>query len=193
MKSNHYLMTLAAVLCCAMTTTIFTACNSDDDNDNNHTKDAPATAEMECEIYTTPETIESFDFYLTYYDENGKEKTEKIVWAGNVNDDGYQTWTKRLSTKLPATLGAFCEIKAKPETDLEGQYYITSGYQIGFRSRSASGKIINEYNPVPYGSKNHNKKGMLEDALNQYGKFLNFIYKYDSNGIGLGASKWANK
>ena len=183
------LMTLAAVLCCAMTTTMLTACGDDDDN-NNSPKDEPAKAEMECEVYTSSETLEALDFYFTYYDESGNVKTEKITWSDNVNDEGYLTWKKKVSAKLPATLGALCEMKAKDGIDLDGQYTITHGYKIGFKSLAASGKTISEYNPEAFTITSRNKQGKLVDFLNEGGKFLNILYKYDSNGKGAGSGTW---
>ena len=186
------MMTLAAVLCCAMTTTVFTACSSSDDDDNTKKpdQDAPATGVMECTLYTNDESLASFDFFVKYYDDNGLMQSEKVAWDNQLNNQGLRTWTKKVVAKLPATLGILFEIKAKDGIDLEGQYRLTSGYNVTFASYTASGKIIDSYTPASSFESIQNRKGMLEEALKDLSNHLNIIYKYDSNGKGAGTSKW---
>ena len=137
------MMTLAAVLCCAMTTTVFTACGSDDDdNDNKKPVDAPTSGVMDCTLYTTDESLASFDYYVKYYDESGKIQSEKVVWSDQTNQQGKRTWTKKVVAKLPATLGILFEIKAKDGLDPNGQYILSRGYDITFTSKTASGNRI---------------------------------------------------
>ena len=186
------LMTLAAVLCCAMTTTVFTACGSDDDDNNKKPEDAPASGVMECVLYTTDESLASFDFYVKYYDENGQIQSEKVAWSDQTNKDGLRTWTKKVVAKLPATLGALFEIKAKDGLDPDGQYILARGFNITFASFTASGNVIDTYTPMGYYASSRNKKGMLEDFIREEGRPLNIIYKYDINGIGAGTSQWVN-
>lgn len=62
---------MATAAMALMTTTIFTACSSDDGNNNNKKPvDPPTSGEMECKLYTTDESLASFDFYVKYYDES---------------------------------------------------------------------------------------------------------------------------
>lgn len=73
------LMATAAMALMTMTT-VFTACSSDDgDNNNKKPVDPPTSGEMECKLYTTDESLASFDFYVKYYDESGNIQSEKLV------------------------------------------------------------------------------------------------------------------
>ena len=185
------MMTLAAVLFCAMTTTVFTACGSDDDdNDNKKPVDAPTSGVMDCTLYTTDESLASFDYYVKYYDESGKIQSEKVVWSDQTNQQGKRTWTKKVVAKLPATLGILFEIKAKDGLDPNGQYILSRGYKIEFMSLTASGKTIDTYIPIAFDETSRNKAGMLEEMLEEKGRPLDIIYKYDVNGKGTGTSKW---
>jgi hypothetical protein len=187
------LMTLAAVLCCAMTTTIFTACSSDDgDNNNKKPVDPPTSGEMECKLYTTDESLASFDFYVKYYDESGNIQSEKLVWTDQTNLDDVivRVWTKKVVAKLPATLGILFEIKAKDGLDPNGQYILSRGYDITFTSKTASGNRIDIFAPNKKFSSGRNSVGMLEEVLKEKGRPLDIIYKFDANGKGLGTSKW---
>jgi len=184
-------MVLTIFLCCAMTTTVFTACGSDDDdNDNKKPEDAPTSGVMDCTLYTSDESLASFDFYVKYYDESGKIQSEKVVWSDQTNQDGLRTWTKKVVAKLPATLGILFEIKAKDGLDPNGQYILSRGYNISFTSLTASGKAIDTYTPNGAYESSRNKVGMLEDVLREFGRPLDIIYKYDVNGKGAGTSKW---
>ncbi len=183
----------AAVLCCAMTTTVFTACGGDDDdNGNKKPVDAPTSGEMDCTLYTSDESLASFDFYVKYYDESGNIQSEKVVWSGQTNLDGLsvRTWTKKVVAKLPATLGILFEIKAKDGLDPNGQYILSRGYNITFTSKTASGNPIETTIPNKRYESNRNKVGMLEEMLKEVGRPLDIIYKYDVNGKGTGPSKW---
>ena len=190
---RKFFITLAAVLCCAMTTTIFTACSSDDgDNNNKKPVDPPTSGEMECKLYTTDESLASFDFYVKYYDESGNIQSEKLVWTDqtNLNDVIVRVWTKKVVAKLPATLGILFEIKAKDGLDPNGQYILSCGYDITFTSKTASGNRI-DISPLNKNySSGRNKVGMFEEALKENARPLDIIYKYDVNGKGTGPSKW---
>jgi len=186
------MMTLAAVLCCAMTTTVFTACSSDDDNNNKKPVDPPATGEMECKLYTTDESLASFDYYVKYYDESGNIQSEKLVWTDQTNLDDVivRVWKKKVVTKLPATLGILFEAKAKDGLDPNGQYILSRGYDITFTSKTASGNPI-DISPLNKNySSSRNKVGMLEEALKEKGRPLDIIYKFDVNGKAAGTSTW---
>ena len=186
-------MTLAAVLCCAMTTTIFTACSSDDgDNNNKKPVDLPTSGEMECKLYTTDESLASFDFYVKYYDESGNIQSEKLVWTDQTNLDDVivRVWKKKVVAKLPATLGILFEAKAKDGLDPNGQYILSRGYDIQFISFTESGKSIDMYIPTGRYNSLGIKGSELEDKLKEYGRPLDIIYKFDANGKGLGTSKW---
>jgi hypothetical protein len=184
------LMTWAAVLCCAMTTTVFTACNNDDDN--NKPVDAPATGEMECKLYTTDESLASFDYYVKYYDESGNIQSEKLVWTDQTNLDDVivRVWKKKVVAKLPATLGILFEAKAKDGLDPNGQYILSRGYDIQFISFTESGKSIDMFIPTGRYNSLGIKGSELEDKLKEYGRPLDIIYKYDINGKGTKTDTW---
>jgi hypothetical protein len=184
------IMTLAAVLCCAMTTTVFTACSSDDD-DNNKTsgQDATVTGEMECTLYTSDESLASFDFFVKYYDDNGQVQSEKVAWDEKLDSQGLRTWTKKVKAKLPAKLGVLFEMKPKDGIDPEGQHIFARGYNIFIMSKTSSDKVISSYGPMSKYISSRNKKGEFEDALKEHGRILDILYQFDSNGKGT-ASKW---
>jgi hypothetical protein len=184
---------MATAAMALMTTTIFTACSSDDgDNNNKKPVDPPTSGEMECKLYTTDESLASFDFYVKYYDESGNIQSEKLVWTDQTNLDDVivRVWTKKVVAKLPATLGILFEIKAKDGLDPNTQYIQSCGYNIQFMSLTASGKSIDLYNPSGRENTFGVKGSELEDKLKEYGRPLNIIYKYDINGNGTGTSKW---
>ncbi len=185
------MMTLAAVLCCAMTTTVFTSCGGDDDNGNNNQPpvDVAVSAEMECALYTTEQSLAAFDFYVKYYDENGNIQSEKVVWSEQNNADGKREWTKKVVQKLPATLGVLFEIKPKDGIDLNAQYIISRGYDIKITSRTASGKAIDQYIGKDDRSF-RNRPGLLMDILRTEGRPLDIILNYNANGIRVGSSTW---
>ena len=186
------LMTLAAVLCCAMTTTVFTACSSDDNDNNKKPVDPPATGEMECKLYTTDESLASFDYYVKYYDESGNIQSEKLVWTDQTNLDDVivRVWTKKVVAKLPATLGILFEIKAKDGLDPNGQYILSRGYDITFTSKTASGNRI-DISPLNKNySSGRNKVGKLEEVLKENSRPLDIIYKFDVNGKGTKTGTW---
>lgn len=187
MKKN--LMTLAAILCCAMTMTLFTACGDDDDEGGKKPVVEATSGVMECQLYSSDRTLDSFDFYVKYYDDEGNIKSEKVVWSEQNNSDGLRTWSKKVVQKLPSTLGISLEIKAKDGIDLNGQYWIDRGYDVTFTSRTASGDVIDLHPIVGHFESSHNKAGMLEDWLQESGRPLNVIYKYDINGKTSGTGK----
>ena len=184
---------MATAAMALMTTTIFTACSSDDgDNNNKKPVDPPTSGEMECKLYTTDESLASFDFYVKYYDESGNIQSEKLVWTDQTNLDDVivRVWKKKVVAKLPATFGILFEIKAKDGLDPNGQYILSRGYDITFTSKTASGKPI-DISPLNKNySSNRNKVNMLEEVLKENGRPLDIIYKFDANGKGLGTSKW---
>jgi hypothetical protein len=186
------LMATAAMALMTMTT-VFTACSSDDgDNNNKKPVDPPTSGEMECKLYTTDESLASFDFYVKYYDESGNIQSEKLVWTDQTNLDDVivRVWTKKVVAKLPATLGILFEIKAKDGLDPNGQYILSRGYDITFTSKTASGKPI-DISPLNKNySSNRNKVNMLEEVLKENGRPLDIIYKFDVNGKAAGTSTW---
>ena len=185
------MMTLAAVLCCAMTTTVFTACSSSDDDDNNKKSEQDATkyGVMECTLYTSDESLASFDFFVKYYDDNGQVQSEKVAWDEKLDSEGLRTWTKIVTAKLPATLGVFFEMKPKDGIDPEAQHIFAGGYRMFFRSTTSTNKVISSYGPIGDYKSSGNKKGEFEDALKKHSCVLDIIYQYDINGKGT-ASKW---
>lgn len=183
---------MATAAMALMTTTIFTACSSDVGDNNKKPVDPPTSGEMECKLYTTDESLASFDFYVKYYDESGNIQSEKLVWTDQTNLDDVivRVWTKKVVAKLPATLGILFEIKAKDGLDPNGQYILSRGYDITFTSKTASGNRIDKSAPNKKFSSGRNKVGMFEEALKENARPLDIIYKFDANGKGLGTSKW---
>ena len=90
------MMTLAAVLCCAMITTVFTACGSDDDNTTKPDANKAVAAVMDYSLTTSDEMLAIFDLTIEYYDANSNVQTEQMTG---------KTWAKKVTAKLPATLG----------------------------------------------------------------------------------------
>ena len=181
-------MTIAAVLCCAMTTTLFTACGDDDDDNTKKPQDTPATCAMDCTLYTDDETLVNFDFNVKYYDENGQVQSEKPTWEP-ANSEGYRTWKKKVTAKLPASLGVLLEINAKDGLDMQKKYRITTGQKMVFTSYTTSGVLIDSYIPTYAIESLQNKEGLLEAYLNEHSKAVDILCKYDSNGKPT-TSKW---
>lgn len=180
----------AVVLCCAMTTIVFTACSSDDDdNTKKSEQDATKYGVMECTLYTSDESLASFDFFVKYYDDNGQVQSEKVAWDEKLDSEGLRTWTKKFKAKLPATLGVLFEMKPKDGIDPEAQHIFARGYNMFFRSTTSTDKVISSYGPIADYKSSRNKKGEFENALKENSCVLNIIYQYDINGKGT-ASKW---
>lgn len=176
------MLTLAAILCCAMTATVFTACGSDDDNSSEPAKDPASTAVMNCTLYTNDAALESFDYYVKYYDANGKEVSEKITWSENLDNLKRRTWTKNLVAKLPAKVGVYMEVRAKDGVDLEVAHKMAYGYAVSFASLTASGQTIREFRPASRYDDMTIKKGMVQEFLSNENPLFNQGYEFDAEG-----------
>ena len=132
------LMTLAAVLCCAMTTTVFTACGSDDDDNTTKPDDTtPVEAVMDYSLETSDAMLATFDLTVEYYDAAGKVQTEPMT---------QKTWTKKVSAKLPATLGARLKAQLKFGVDVSTQekVIVAYGYNYMGYAVSATDKVVSD-------------------------------------------------
>ena len=112
-------MTFAAVLCCIMTAAVFTACSKS--NNNDPIVIIPAKTTMSCTLKVESNALNSFDFFASYYDNNGKVQTIQVPWVDSktelvlINKSApAKEWTIDVArTKLPATHGVLFKVKPK--------------------------------------------------------------------------------
>lgn len=193
MKTKQFLMA-ALMTMCAMTTTVFTACGSDSDDDSNNNskggKKAPVSAGLACSLLTDDETLLTFDFYVKYYDANGQVQSEKVVWD-QWDGEGHRKWTKTVIAKLPATLGMYCELKAKYAGDFDPtvHYLVGRGFSTSYSLLDEAGKVVSDYqSSVSAFSVSIIHESSIYDFL-ENDRFLNFIYYFDANG-NLTTDEW---
>ena len=189
-----------AVFCCAMTTIVFNACSSETlVNPPLTDTTPPMNAVMDCTLQISEESLESFDFFVKYYDKDGKVQNEKVIWEASKEDDvklinkPFKQWKKEVTTTLPATLGLFLEVKPKDDIDLSNpekkhSYYV--GYSVNFKSVRESGKdYVNRSEPYGHGAEM--KSGQVEAYFSQgFGKLANFIYTFDKKGEVTAINEW---
>jgi len=170
-------MTLAAVLCCAMTTTVFTACGSDDDSGTSKSEDTtPVAAVMEYSFTSSDAMLATFDLTIEYYDANGRVQTEPMT---------QNTWTKKVTAKLPATLGARLKVQVKAgiDTSTAETIPVAWGYQYMGYAVSATDKVVS--NVVTKGnSKAYDMEGdKLSEWLDFYADGLvKYLFVFDTKG-----------
>ncbi|MBQ6653611.1 MAG: hypothetical protein IJM81_09535 [Prevotella sp.] len=171
------LMTLAAVLCCAMTTTVFTACGSDDDDNTTKPDDTtPVGAVMDYSLETSDAMLATFDLTVEYYDANGKVQTEPMT---------QKTWTKKVSAKLPATLGARLKAQLKSGVDVSTQEKVSVAYGYNYMGYavSATDKVVSDI--VSHGtSTSLDMKGeKVSEWLERHADGLvKFLFVFDAKG-----------
>ena len=171
------LMTLAAVLCCAMTTTVFTACGSDDDDNNTPVDNTtPVASVMDYSLTVGDDMFNYLDLTVEYYDANGKVQTEPMT---------QKTWTKKVSAKLPATLGARLKAQLKFGVDVSTQEKVTVSYGYNYMGYavSATDKVVSDV--VSHG--NSSSLDMRGEKVSEWLErhadgLVKFLYVFDANG-----------
>ena len=171
------MMTLAAVLCCAMTTTVFTACGSDDEENNNPASDTtPVAAVMDYTLTVGDDMVNYLDLTVDYYDADGKVQTEPMT---------QKTWTKKVSAKLPATLGARLKAQLKSGVDVSTQEKVSVAYGYNYMGYavSATDKVVSDI--VSHGtSTSLDMKGeKVSEWLERHADGLvKFLFVFDAKG-----------
>lgn len=176
---------------------VLTACTKEEKDSVN--SNVIAKASMECTLMVATEALNSFDFFVKYYDADGKEKSEQLVdWKDSKEkltlfdiSQPAKEWTKTVTvSEFPATLGLFFEAKPKDGIDTNAAYEWLWGYRRVFNTTKATGGVL--YSDPDLGSESRFavQEGKLEEALNAgRGRLLNFIYTVQSGGT-ITTGKW---
>lgn len=108
-----------------------------------------AKVEMICTLKVAAEVPNSYDFFVKYYDADGNIQSEQIVWKDSpknivyIESEPAKEWTKTVSTtKLPATLGLFFEVKSKDGVDLNAADEWVWGNNVLFRASNSTGGVF---------------------------------------------------
>jgi len=176
MKKQNFFFSVFMALC-AMTT-LFTSCGSDSSPLQPH--DPPATANMKCTLQTDDATLANFDFFVKWYDANGQIQEEKIVWDAELDKYGHRTCVKKVTTKLPATLGVYCYMKLKEGAAPQAKYSIGYGHDYTFYSATAGDVPISNDYKGEYSGPTEYDSSQLDGFLKK--PVVNLIYQYDSDG-----------
>ena len=128
-------MTLAAVLCCAMTTTVLTACGGDDSGDTPGADTTPVAAKLVSEITVSDDLVKYMDITVEYYDATGAIQKEQMTTT---------KWSKDVTAKLVAKLGARVTIKLKDGVDVSKIDKITVSYSYAYAGAclNAAGQTV---------------------------------------------------
>lgn len=128
------LVMLAVILCCTIISTVFTSCGGDDYN-NSKNDTTPAAAVITYTLTSSKEMRDTFDLTIEYYDAEGKVQTEKMTG---------DTWTKEVTSKLPATLGAHMKVQLNDGVDVSTveTLPVCYGYDYNARVVDATGKFV---------------------------------------------------
>ena len=176
---------------------VLTACTKEEKNPVN--SNVIAKASMGCTLKVATEALNSFDFFVKYYDADGKEKSEQVVdWKDSKENltslylsQPAKEWTKTVAvTKFPATLGLFFEAKPKDGIDTNAAYEWLWSYRRVFNTTNAAGGVL--YSDPNLGSESHFAvlEGKLEEDFNAgRGRLLNIIYTIQGDGT-ITTSKW---
>ena len=129
------MMTLAAVLCCAMTTTVLTACGGDDSGDTPGADTTPVAAKLVSEITVSDDLVKYMDITVEYYDATGAIQKEQMTTT---------KWSKDVTAKLVAKLGARVTIKLKDGVDVSKIDKITVSYSYAYAGAclNAAGQTV---------------------------------------------------
>lgn len=190
------LKTISLLMCGFVLTTGFTACGDDDENYQKNSN-IPTKTSMDCTLKVDAEALNSFDFFVSYYDDNGKVQTEQMVWKDSKTNlevinlsKPAKEWKKTVTiTKLPSTLGLLFEVKPKAGIDTNAGYNWLWGYNMILMAMNANGGVITD---KMWGHENifTIPEGMFEEIFNNgRGGLLNEIYTFQSNGA-ITTSKW---
>ena len=175
-------MTLTAIVCCAMTTAVFTSCGGDDTGSSGggggEEDKTPYGVEMNYSFTVNDQAVENLTMTIEYYDETGKFQKE-VMTSTN--------WSKKVSVKLPAKLGARLYVAIKDGVTLsdEKQYTFDWKYTVSYKIVNKQGKTLGEVFTNNKHKDLKEKNGSeVENYLAKYaGKaLLGYIYDFDANG-----------
>ena len=114
------------------------------------------------------------------YDANGQIQEEKIVWDAELDKYGHRTCMKKVTTKLPATLGVYCYMKLKEGAAPQAKYSIGYGHDYTFYSATAGDVPISNDYKGEYSGPTEYDSSQLDGFLKK--PVVNLIYQYDSDG-----------
>lgn len=170
------LLTIAALICCTMATTVFTACGDDDEGGAPVDDQKPVAVVMAYSFSTTADMLNVFDLTVEYYDATGAVQSEKMTTT---------QWTKAVTPKLPATVGARLLAKVKDGVDVANMESVTVAYQYEF-----SGKAVSANGQLAGSAVGGGTGISLAMAGNKVAEYLTkhqaglvkYLYKYSSDG-----------
>jgi hypothetical protein len=179
MKTKRFY--LVALLMCALS--VFTSCSKGSDNNGGgSTPAAPDTTPVSIKfVYmagVSPDVVQYMDAEVEYLDESGNVKTEKITSA--------ETWTKVITFKLPAKMGARLHLKKKSGVDygkIEGLVKVGATLDRAYTLLNKSGGQLNTFNANIIISTLDMKGESVEKYIEGKGtNHKSFYYEYDASG-----------
>ena len=177
------MMTLAAVLCCAMTTTVFTACGSDDDNTTKPDANKAVAAAMDYSLTTSDEMLAIFDLTIEYYDANSNVQTEQMTG---------KTWAKKVTAKLPATLGLRLKAQLKAGVDVSTKEKVTVSYGYNYMGYAinAKGEVVGDVVSKEINTHSDMKGEKVAEWLTmKTDGLVKYLFDFDANGK-VSTSSW---
>lgn len=195
MNMKKSIMTFAAVLCCIMTAAVFTACSKS--NNNDPIVIIPAKTTMSCTLKVESNALNSFDFFASYYDNNGKVQTIQVPWVDSktelvlINKSApAKEWTIDVArTKLPATHGVLFKVKPKEGIDHNAEYSFLWGFNMVYYGMDARDGVITNKNWSNESSFNIPEGKMDETFKSGEVILLNNLVTFQTDGS-LTNGKW---
>lgn len=197
---KKFFLMLAAVLCYLVIAKTFTSCTTEIVSNEPLPDNTPVTsAQMECVLQIAEVSLVSFDFFVRYYDADGNEKSEKVVWTDiekqSASGIKYKQWTKTVTAALPTTLGMFFEMKPREDIDLSDPNHLHSysyKQELTISSVRQSGATY-QFKQTPAGHsasiKSSNIQGFFSNDQKP-GVFANIIVTFDKNGNITRTKEW---
>lgn len=153
------------VSCLAITAVAVASCSSDD----GPVKIEPAKVEISYEIAVSKALFDYCDLVISYTDENGNTKNEKV---GNASGKA-----NVVCTKLPVVVSCkfFAKIKSAITADDIKEESVSVGYNYSLTCKSfdTNDKIIDSYNTSANGNTSFAKNKFIED-FSAEGRYIDF-------------------
>ncbi len=174
------MMTLAAVLCCAMTTTVLTACGGDDSGDTPGADTTPVAAKLVSEITVSDDLVKYMDITVEYYDATGAIQKEQMTTT---------KWSKDVTAKLVAKLGARVTIKLKDGVDVSKIDKITVSYSYAYAGAclNAAGQTVGSVTSDQFEQSIVISGSDIEKLIeNRKAGLIKFLYIFDGKSATYG-------
>ena len=174
---KKFMMTLAAVLCCAMTTTVLTACGGGDDSDTPGADTTPVAAKLVSEITVSDDLVKYMDVTVEYYDATGAIQKEQMTTT---------KWSKDVTAKLVAKLGARVTIKLKDGVDASKLDKITVSYSYAYAGAclNAAGQTVGSVTADQFEHSIVISGSDIEKFIeNRKAGLIKFLYIFDGKSV----------